>query len=206
MQILKCPFIDDRSRFGYLLDIHGYRIGAEIGVDWGVFSHQMLSGSKYLTLFSVDPWEPYAEIPNDRVETERSARQLLSEFNGRSFVVKEKSLDASKSGRVPKPLDFAYIDGAHDFENVMLDLRTWWECVRVGGILCGHDFDYSPVQAALFQFFPSDTIVYVIPDVYDGTEGKHPSWYVYKPYKVPHKPYKILRSVIPPSVPKKDAR
>ena len=38
-------------------------------------------------------------------------------------------------------LDFVYIDGAHDFDNVMLDLIVWSRKVKAGGIVAGHDYD-----------------------------------------------------------------
>jgi len=36
-----------------------------------------------------------------------------------------------------------YIDGAHDFDNVMLDLIHWVPKVKIGGIVSGHDYFYS---------------------------------------------------------------
>ena len=37
-------------------------------------------------------------------------------------------------------LDFVYIDGGHDFDNVMLDLILWSPKVRSGGVVSGHDY------------------------------------------------------------------
>ncbi len=42
------------------------------------------------------------------------------------------------------PLDFAFVDGAHDFGHVLSDTRRIYEALRPGGCLVWHDFD-SPV-------------------------------------------------------------
>jgi glycosyltransferase involved in cell wall biosynthesis/tetratricopeptide (TPR) repeat protein len=42
------------------------------------------------------------------------------------------------------PLDFAFIDGAHDFEHVLSDTRRIYAALRPGGCLAWHDFG-SPV-------------------------------------------------------------
>ncbi len=38
------------------------------------------------------------------------------------------------------PIDFAFIDGAHDFANVLSDTRGLYAALDPGGILCWHDF------------------------------------------------------------------
>ncbi len=39
-----------------------------------------------------------------------------------------------------KSLDYVYIDGLHDFDNVMMDIIHWTRKVKSGGIVSGHDF------------------------------------------------------------------
>lgn len=49
-------------------------------------------------------------------------------------------------------LDFVYIDGAHDYNSVMLDLSTWWSKLRPGGLLGGDDYDTVEVIRAVADF------------------------------------------------------
>lgn len=38
-------------------------------------------------------------------------------------------------------LDYVYIDGNHDFQNVTNDIAEWSKKVRKGGIVSGHDYE-----------------------------------------------------------------
>src|SRR5262249_10029216 len=63
------------------------------------------------------------------------------------------------------PLDFAYIDGAHDLEHVLSDTQKVYAALREGGVIIWHDFD-SPtpwvhVRQALAQANLPETILHV---------------------------------------------
>lgn len=36
--------------------------------------------------------------------------------------------------------DLVFIDAAHDYDNVLADLRAWWPKVKPGGVFAGHDY------------------------------------------------------------------
>jgi hypothetical protein len=36
--------------------------------------------------------------------------------------------------------DLVFLDGDHTYEGLMADINAWLPLVRIGGILCGHDF------------------------------------------------------------------
>lgn len=51
-----------------------------------------------------------------------------------------------------------HIDGGHDYESVMADLRAWWPLVADGGVLIGDDYHpdgevWPEVAAAFHDFF-----------------------------------------------------
>jgi 4-hydroxy-3-methylbut-2-en-1-yl diphosphate synthase IspG/GcpE len=103
--------IKTRNDFGSLVQgFYKTGIGAEIGVEYGSFSRQILSQWKG-TLISVDMWAD--------AKIEAHARKILN--TGRSIIVKDSSVNAAL--RVPdRSLDFVYIDADHNYENCAADL------------------------------------------------------------------------------------
>jgi hypothetical protein len=47
---------------------------------------------------------------------------------------------------------FVYIDGNHDQWDVAHDIRNYWQLLEPGGILCGDDYTWSGVNAAVTEF------------------------------------------------------
>ena len=132
-----------RALFGELFAELGYTKGAEIGVCRGVFSEMLCKANPNLHLYCIDPWTPYRQ--RRAAEQERNfaeATQRLAPYN--TTIIKQRSLDAVQAWcDKPGQLDFVYIDGLHDFENVMLDIIHWARVVRPGGIVSGHDYAWG---------------------------------------------------------------
>ncbi len=49
-------------------------------------------------------------------------------------------------------LDFLYIDGNHDYEYVKKDLELYWDEIKHGGIIAGHDIQEKGVSRAVIEF------------------------------------------------------
>ena len=121
----------------------GFKVGAEIGVQWGGFSQSILDKIPGVTLYCIDVWAPF---PGGRPNQERQDRiyrravAVLSQYKGVAVhFIRKASMDALVD--IPdNSLDFVYIDAAHDFDNVMMDIIGWSRKVRIGGIVSGHDF------------------------------------------------------------------
>lgn len=118
----------------------GLNVGAEIGVAQGNHSKILCDNNPNIKLYCVDPWKPYEGYPEyqNRIEYYgRLAAETLKDCN--CVFVKKLSMDAVRDFKTGE-LDFVYIDGAHDFKNVVMDLCEWSKIVRVGGIVYGHDY------------------------------------------------------------------
>ncbi len=52
-------------------------------------------------------------------------------------------------------VDFVFIDAAHDYDSVMLDIQSWLPKVKTGGIIAGHDYyeGFKGVVKAVDQIF-----------------------------------------------------
>ena len=121
----------------------GYKVGAEIGVQWGGFSQSILEKIPGVTLCCIDIWGPF---PGGRPSQERQDRiyrravAVLSQYKGVTVrFIRKTSMDALADIE-DGSLDFVYIDAAHDFDNVMMDIIGWSKKVKIGGIVSGHDY------------------------------------------------------------------
>lgn len=118
----------------------GFKVGAEVGVCYGAYSEKLYKHIPDLTLFAVDSWDNAETRRRERVHArnvEWFYRNRLA--NWRPIVMKMTSVEAAKY-IANDSLDFVYIDAAHDYENVKLDINAWTPKVRKGGIVSGDDW------------------------------------------------------------------
>lgn len=125
----------------------------------------------------VDPWMKYTEEGStydlDKQELE------LKEAEGLFDLVKEKYHNINKN-KMPSleyskhiednSINFIYIDGNHQYSSVKEDIHVWYNKIKPGGIISGHDFNWVPVCKAVVEFF-GEHPVYVFPDS---------SWFYFK--------------------------
>ena len=192
----RLDLVKDRDELPVVLNHRGLLgWGVEIGVKTGAYSDLLLKVWKGERLISVDPWledapESYvdrANVPQTRQnEFYEMTRHRLSVHGERSVIWRKTSAEAAKDVE-RHSLDFVYIDARHDYESVLEDLHLWYDRVRPGGIIAGHDYADGVFEQGVFgvkravdEFFAALKI-----PVY-STEGKYPielfaSWLVEKP-------------------------
>lgn len=88
----------------------------------------------------------------------KQAYDAFKDSKNITFILK-KSTEASEI--VPDNLDLVYIDAGHDEISVVKDIACWWPKIRIGGIICGHDFsldDCNGVHKAVFRFFKKEKV------------------------------------------------
>jgi len=171
--------IVDRRDFGAFCNLHGYIEAAEVGVDRGDFAWNFLRQWRGFTLALIDTWGKYDEMQWDRMPDMMQAVHHLADFGDRARFMRCDSSVAASIWRGKRwRLDFCYIDASHDYDNVKMDIESWWELVHPDGCLAGHDFDgeHPGVKQAVIEFAESqDLTVYVTRDATTS-----PSWYLMK--------------------------
>lgn len=121
----------------------GFRAGAEIGSESGVYSRDLCKCNPKAKVFLVDAWEAYKGyreyVSQAKVDTfYEKIQERLKPFDNYE-IIKKFSMDAVKDFK-DESLDFVYIDANHQFEYVVQDIGFWSRKVRRGGIVSGHDY------------------------------------------------------------------
>jgi hypothetical protein len=122
--------------------LHAKR-GVEIGVRGGDFSLLCMENVFDLEMFGVDPYmrlSGYRDITRAATfeKYEAEAHRKLDQFSKYHFI-KETSEDALVLFE-DESIDFVYIDGNHNYVNVMNDITEWTKKVKRGGVVCGDDY------------------------------------------------------------------
>lgn len=184
-----------RNDIGYLFNYFNAKIGVEIGVCQGDFSKAILDKWTGDKLYLVDHWRPSDDLTEDfkldhNAQLDHFAHTFMNTYFyfDRCCIIKETSTDAAKLFQ-DESLDFIYIDAAHDYKNIIADLKTWTPKVKKGGIVSGHDYfnGYNvlgdkivcvfEVEKAVNEFFTGYKI--------NSTKGSEhpdtlPTWWVIK--------------------------
>jgi tetratricopeptide (TPR) repeat protein len=165
--------------------------GVEVGVQQGAFSEQLLRCWKGRLLYSIDPWRElpkteYTDVANVSQAKQdglyRSTIKRLMRFEGRSVIWRLTSREAAEL--VPdQTLDFCYLDGDHSRQAVAEDIRLWYEKLKRGGVLAGHDYipdgEYAfgvfGVAGAVNEFVQGRHL-----KLFVSHESKFPSWLFFK--------------------------
>jgi len=121
----------------------GFKIGVEIGTYKGEYAEVLCQNNPDLKLYCVDPWKAY-EGKNTTFTDQGLADacyqetvKCLAPYN--ATLVRKFSLDAVNDFALDS-LDFVFLDGNHEFRQVVDDISEWEARVRHGGIISGHDY------------------------------------------------------------------
>jgi len=134
--------------------------GIEIGVQTGVNAKWMLENLDIEKLYLIDPYTEYRcnnkKAPEDggthpaTPELKESCKALLKPWENKIEYIYKYSWGAI-SMFDPRSLDFVYVDGDHR-EDVILEDLEYIDKIKLGGMLCGHDWRFKSIKAALKRF------------------------------------------------------
>jgi len=128
-------------------------VGCEIGVSEGLNSLSILKELNIKKMYLVDPYTSYVEDGKilDYSNAESMAHKNFEHYEKKIIWIKDFSINASKQ---IESLDFCYIDGNHEYKNVLDDISNYFRLITKGGVIGGHDFngDYQGVCRAVIEF------------------------------------------------------
>ncbi len=139
-----------RNTLAALFGELGFKVGAEVGTEKGIYADILCSSNVGVKLYCVDAWECYVGYrdyldPKVLADAYETAKKRLKPYNVE--LIREYSMDAVK--HFPDgSLDFVYIDANHEFPWVVQDVFYWSKKIRRGGIVSGHDYYRSIAKSS----------------------------------------------------------
>jgi hypothetical protein len=163
-----------RKNIAELYNTFGYKLGAEIGVQFGHHAKMMMDVVEGLELICVDPWSAYNRRSQEK--SERIYAKFQKKLKG--YNVKPMRMTSMEAAPLieDQSLDFVYIDGLHEFDSVMRDIIYWARKVKFGGIVAGHDY-FAFYQGGVVPAVNAYTRAHNINDWYLTTADQYPSWF-----------------------------
>jgi len=136
---------------------HFVEVGSWKGRSACYLAVEIINSNKNIKVDCVDIFE-YSDSQSDIPSSEY--KDIYEQFientkpvNNVVRAIKGTSSDVSKQYE-PHSLDFVFIDAAHDYDNVLNDILSWFGKVKPGGVIAGHDYDTSSgVKKAVLDFF-----------------------------------------------------
>ena len=150
----------------------GYKTFVEVGCKEGRTTGHILKNVPDSRVVAIDPWcampdqkgvvggETYEEWDFAKIEAEfwqnvgdgKDRVKHLRETSQQAWLMNDGLKEPDGSDIL---YDLIFIDAAHDYSNVKLDIRRWWPLVRPGGMLAGHDFKHKwpGVERAVAECF-----------------------------------------------------
>lgn len=137
-----------------LISLHGWGVGAELGVLRGDTFLYLIRQHPDLSMVGVDTWAPdyskegqraeggrtYAEHPLEGYYNAIRAVIASNDWGGRVRLYRATTAAAARRVKNAS-LDFVFIDADHTYEGVLADIDAWQRKVRPGGMLLGHDYN-----------------------------------------------------------------
>jgi len=146
----------------------GKAVGVEVGLWKGDFAFSMLQENPKLTWYGVDPYFEYGRKKRKQPAWDaiyERVRKKLDQYSSRCIMVRKPSSEGVKD--IPNNVDFVFIDGNHDYEYVLKDIKLYEKKIRKGGVLAGHDYYGDGVSKAANEYAKKHKRKMVIEDSFD---------------------------------------
>ena len=155
---------------------------AEIGVYKAEYASEILKRCSGGILFLVDPWAKLSDYSDHAEHSQKDWDEIytnvVGKFKNNNEVVTCRADSIKAAGTFKQNyFDFVYIDANHSYEKVLLDLQVWWQKVKNGGVISGHDYKADTVYQAVHDFMIE---IGISKHLFYVTEDPYPSWMIKK--------------------------
>ncbi|MDP3731658.1 MAG: class I SAM-dependent methyltransferase [Candidatus Omnitrophota bacterium] len=102
-----------------------------------------IAGSK-VKIYAIDPHRDTSTQEYYKVKTSYEEFKNNIRDAGVDDVIFPIMKTSEEAARIfNEPIEFLFIDGEHDYENVKLDFESWYPKVIYGGFIAFHDYNFS---------------------------------------------------------------
>lgn len=159
-------------------------VGSWVGRSSCYVASLIRKSGKNIDFYCVDTWEGSEEHVDIIKSMNEEGKTLFDEFKNNvrecgleDYItpIRMESVEAAKTFE-DNSIDFVHIDAAHDYENVMNDIKAWYPKVKPGGLITGDDYGWDGVYRAVNEFFGTENIAY-----YDHDNKNGNVWLYKKP-------------------------
>lgn len=115
---------------------------------------------------AVDTWEGSPELYDDlnfyktiSGDSDWAYHEFLHNMEGTPNleIVRKASLRAAEQlAKEGRTFDMIFLDGLHDYANVLADIRAWFPLLERDGMICGDDFQHPDVCHAVEDYFKQE--------------------------------------------------
>jgi len=144
---------------------------AEVGVAEAYFSEQIATWDAVTKVWMIDNWATIegqkgdASNPQEWHDSNYIRAASICEHNVKCKMVPGLSTVIAEQFE-PESLVMVYLDANHSYEAVKADLNAWFDKVKSGGIISGHDYlseEYG-VKQAVNEFCSGIFEIHIIPE------------------------------------------
>ena len=137
----------------------------EIGTYEGFNARNMFENFNINKMYLIDPYKEYSDYSeSEDFQTQKNlskvealARKRLQKYSDKIVWIRKYSDEAIKE--IEEKVDFIYIDGNHEYEYVLKDIKNYYPLLKIDGIISGHDVaNFKGVGKALIEFCSENKI------------------------------------------------
>jgi hypothetical protein len=186
---------ENRDVFLELINKLNLKVGCEIGVYEGDYSQKILN-TKLDKLYLIDAWkhlDGYDDVSNHNDEyfeqmlnrVKNKVAKKVAKYVDRVEIIRGLS-DVSADNFSYNSLDFIYIDADHSYLGAKSDIERWYDKVRPGGVVSGHNYvngtlpqgDFG-VKRAVDEFVSKNNLI-----LHTTNENEWRTWFIIKPVDI----------------------
>jgi predicted O-methyltransferase YrrM len=133
----------------------------EIGSYLGQSTVALAYGSRkghLVPVWAIDSYETYTVQVSEHIThtfTPQNRGYFMQNIvsAGVADIVRLISLPSTQVARCwDQEIDLLFVDGKHDYDSVLSDLKSWYAYIPVGGHILLHDYDLPSVRKAVKKF------------------------------------------------------